>query len=55
MKTRESMGREMKAEAISKVHEAHETDEPCDPERLKVLEEAMREALQAYLTLHRPA
>jgi hypothetical protein len=27
-----------------------EQKEPCDPERLKVLEEAVREALQAYLT-----
>ena len=44
----------MKAEAQGKVHEAHEKDEPCEPERLKVLEGAVREALQAYLTYTDP-
>jgi hypothetical protein len=28
--------------------------EPCDPKRLKVLEHAMREAIQAYLTYTDP-
>jgi hypothetical protein len=31
-----------------------EQDDPCDPERLKVLEDAMREAIQAYLTYTDP-
>ena len=29
--------------------QATRAQEPCDPERLKVLEDAMREAIQAYL------
>jgi hypothetical protein len=31
-----------------------EPEEPCDSERLKVLEEAMREAVEAYLTYTDP-
>jgi hypothetical protein len=31
-----------------------EPAEPCDPERLKVLEDAMREAIETYLTFTDP-
>jgi hypothetical protein len=40
--------------ANTRQHEAPQTSEPCDPERLKVLEETVREALQAYLTYTDP-
>ena len=33
---------------------AAENQEPCDPERLKVLEDAMREAIETYLTFTDP-
>jgi hypothetical protein len=39
----------MKSLKLSERMTAAEPQEPCDPARLKVLEEAMREAIDAYL------
>jgi hypothetical protein len=39
----------MKTGTLNTHDEVHETEEPCDAERLKVLEDAMREAIAAYM------
>jgi hypothetical protein len=39
---------------LSRRPPASNEQEPCDPERLKVLEEAVREALRAYLAYTDP-
>jgi hypothetical protein len=44
----------MKSDTLDTVHHVHDAEEPCDPERLKVLEDAMREAIHAYLTYSDP-
>ena len=44
----------MRDNAALSRHPASNEQEPCDPERLKVLEDAMREAIEAYLAYSDP-